>query len=54
MTVAEIEGLIEAFGRAARRAREAGFDAVQLHGAHSYLFAQFLSPCSNRRTDRIN
>ena len=52
MTVAEIEGLIEAFGRAAGRARGAGFDAVQLHGAHSYLFAQFLSPCSNRRTDR--
>lgn len=52
MTVAEIEETIDAFGQASRRAREAGFDAVQLHAAHSYLFSQFLSPRSNRRTDR--
>lgn len=52
MTTAEIEEIIDAFGQAARRVREAGFDAVQLHAAHSYLFSQFLSPCSNRRTDQ--
>ena len=52
MTEAEIEDMIDAFGRAARRAREAGFDAIQLHAGHSYLFSQFLSPHSNQRTDR--
>ena len=52
MTTAEIEEIIDAFGQAARRVREAGFDAVQLHAAHSYLFSQFLSPRSNRRTDQ--
>ncbi len=52
MTEAEIEEIIAAFGQAARRGREAGFDAVQLHGGHSYLLAQFLSPRSNQRTDR--
>ena len=52
MTEADIAELVEAFGLAAGRAREAGFDAIQLHAAHSYLFSQFLSPCSNRRSDR--
>ncbi|MFC1953159.1 NADH:flavin oxidoreductase [Chloroflexota bacterium] len=52
ISVTEIEEIIDAFGHAARRAREAGFDAVQLHGAHSYLFSQFLSPLTNRRTDQ--
>lgn len=47
----EIWVLIHAFGDAAKRAQEAGFDAVQLHGAHGYLLSQFLSPYSNRRTD---
>jgi 2,4-dienoyl-CoA reductase-like NADH-dependent reductase (Old Yellow Enzyme family) len=51
MTPEEIEEILDAFALAAKRAREAGFDAVQLHGAHSYLFSQFLSPRSNRRTD---
>jgi 2,4-dienoyl-CoA reductase-like NADH-dependent reductase (Old Yellow Enzyme family) len=51
MTVEEIHGTIDAFGEAARRAREAGFDAIQLHAAHGYLLAQFLSPHTNRRTD---
>jgi len=51
LTVAEIEGLVEAFGQAARRAKEAGFDAVEIHGAHGYLINEFLSPWFNRRTD---
>ncbi len=52
MTSEEIEGIIEDFARAAVRGREAGFDAVQLHGAHGYFLSQVLSPLYNRRTDR--
>jgi 2,4-dienoyl-CoA reductase-like NADH-dependent reductase (Old Yellow Enzyme family) len=52
MTEADIEELVDAFRLAAIRAREAGFDAIQLHAAHSYLFTQFLSPVSNKRSDR--
>jgi 2,4-dienoyl-CoA reductase-like NADH-dependent reductase (Old Yellow Enzyme family) len=48
----DIESIIEAFGRAARRVQESGFDGVQIHGAHGYLVTQFLSPRINRRTDR--
>jgi len=51
MTEEEIWDIIGAFGDAAERAREAGFDAVQLHGAHAYLPSQFLSPHANRRDD---
>jgi 2,4-dienoyl-CoA reductase-like NADH-dependent reductase (Old Yellow Enzyme family) len=51
MTVDEIAGAIQAYADAARRAQEAGFDAVQIHGAHGYLISQFLSPLVNRRTD---
>ena len=47
-----IEKIIEDYASAAGRAQEAGFDAVQLHGAHGYLMNQFLSPFSNRRTDK--
>lgn len=51
LSTAEIEALVEAFGQAARRAKEAGFDAVEIHGAHGYLINQFLSPWFNRRED---
>ncbi len=51
MTVEEIEEIIESFARSAWRAKEAGFDAVQLHAAHGYLLSEFLSPFTNRRTD---
>lgn len=51
MTIEEIEETIEAFAEAARRVKEAGFDAVQLHAAHGYLLSEFLSPYTNRRTD---
>jgi 2,4-dienoyl-CoA reductase-like NADH-dependent reductase (Old Yellow Enzyme family) len=48
----EIWGIIEAFGDAGQRAKTAGFDAVQVHAAHAYLPSQFLSPFTNKRTDR--
>ncbi len=51
MTAAEVKRIVQDFGAAAGRAKEAGFDAVQLHGAHGYLMSQFLSPQTNRRTD---
>lgn len=46
-----IKEIIEAFGQAARRAHEAGFDSIELHGAHGYLIAQFISDVTNQRTD---
>ena len=52
MTTDEIEESIESFAQAARRAKGAGFDGVQLHGAHGYLISEFLSPYTNRRTDQ--
>ncbi|MEE8174031.1 MAG: FAD-dependent oxidoreductase [Dehalococcoidia bacterium] len=52
MTIAEVEEMVDAFAQGARRAKEAGFDAVELHGAHGYLLAQFMSAYANRRTDR--
>jgi 2,4-dienoyl-CoA reductase-like NADH-dependent reductase (Old Yellow Enzyme family) len=51
MTIEEIEETIEAFAEAAKRAKEAGFDAVQIHACHGYLLSGFLSSCTNRRTD---
>lgn len=51
LDTAEIAGVVAAFRAAARRALDAGFDVLELHGAHGYLLHQFLSPLSNRRTD---
>ena len=51
LSIAEIQALEDDFAQAARRAKEAGFDAVEVHGAHGYLIGEFLSPFSNRRTD---
>ena len=51
LTGAELEGLVEAFVAATRRAVEAGFKVVELHMAHGYLLHEFLSPLSNQRTD---
>ena len=48
----DIAEIITSFGQAARRAREAGFDAVEVHGAHGYLNNQFTSPITNKRSDR--
>jgi len=53
LTLAEIYELIEKFGEGAQRAREAGFDAVEVHGAHGYLIAQFMSQFTNKRLDEF-
>jgi 2,4-dienoyl-CoA reductase-like NADH-dependent reductase (Old Yellow Enzyme family)/thioredoxin reductase len=52
LTIVEIEEIIEAFVQAARRARDAGFDLVELHGCHGYLIGQFFARRSNQRTDK--
>jgi 2,4-dienoyl-CoA reductase-like NADH-dependent reductase (Old Yellow Enzyme family) len=52
LTGAEVQDIVTAFGDAARRAIEAGYDGVEIHGANGYLLQQFFSPHSNRRTDR--
>ena len=51
MTLEEIEAMVLKFGDAGRRAREGGFDAVEIHAAHGYLLHEFLSPLSNHRDD---
>ncbi|MTI67389.1 MAG: FAD-dependent oxidoreductase [Firmicutes bacterium] len=51
LTVKEIHEIVEKFGDAALRAQKAGFDGVEVHGAHGYLINQFMSPFSNKRTD---
>lgn len=47
----DIHRIVDAFADAARRADEAGFDVIELHGAHGYLLCEFLSPLTNHRTD---
>lgn len=52
LSVEEIQQLVEQFGDTALRAKKAGFDAVEIHGAHGYLVNQFMSPFSNKRIDQ--
>lgn len=52
LTTAEVDDLVEKFADGARRAREAGFDMVELHACHGYLLSGFLSPHTNKRTDK--
>ena len=51
MTKEDIREVVVAFGEAARRTKQTGFDGVQLHGAHGYLINQFLTPLCNQRQD---
>lgn len=51
LSIEEIEEIVLAFGEAALRAKRAGFNGVEIHGAHGYLINQFLSPRSNKRND---
>lgn len=51
ITVDEIHQIVKDFGSTARRAKEAGFDGVEIHAAHGYLISSFLSPFTNKRVD---
>ncbi len=52
LSITEIGEIQEAFAESARRAKQAGIDGVELHGAHGYLMDQFLSPLTNQRSDQ--
>ncbi|KAK7897595.1 NADH-dependent flavin oxidoreductase [Exophiala xenobiotica] len=52
LTISDIQETVMAFAQSARRAVEAGIDVIEIHAAHGYLIHQFLSPITNRRTDR--
>jgi len=51
LSIADISDVVQAWGQAARRAHLAGFDVVEIHGAHGFLLHEFLSPLANQRTD---
>ncbi len=51
ITIEEIHQIVRDFGAAARRAKEAGFDGIEIHAAHGYLISEFLSPFTNKRVD---
>ena len=51
MTIEDIDEVVEAFGQSARRAKEAGFDFIEIHGANGYLINEFISPLTNERED---
>jgi 2,4-dienoyl-CoA reductase (NADPH2) len=51
MSVQDIDTIVDAFGRSALNMQRAGFDGIEIHGAHGYLVSQFLSPATNYRTD---
>lgn len=53
LTISELHNIVEAFRQAARRAMKAGYDAVEIHGAHAFLLNEFLSPITNRRSDEF-
>lgn len=53
LSTEEVYQLIEKFAQAAYRAKQAGYDGVELHGAHQYMIAQFMSPYSNKRNDEF-
>lgn len=52
LETAEIKDIVEAYRQAARRALAAGFDSIEIHGAHGFLLSEFVSPYTNRRTDQ--
>ncbi len=52
LTIEEIESIVDAFKNAAKNAKIAGYDFIEIHGAHGYLINQFLSPLKNKRTDK--
>jgi 2,4-dienoyl-CoA reductase-like NADH-dependent reductase (Old Yellow Enzyme family)/thioredoxin reductase len=51
LTLSEIAGIVSSFGQAAARVKRAGFDLIEIHGAHGYLITEFLSPDTNKRAD---
>jgi 2,4-dienoyl-CoA reductase-like NADH-dependent reductase (Old Yellow Enzyme family) len=53
LVASQIQEIITAFGQASARAKEAGFNAVELHAAHGFLLSEFLSPLTNHRTDEF-
>jgi 2,4-dienoyl-CoA reductase-like NADH-dependent reductase (Old Yellow Enzyme family) len=52
LTESEVEGIVDKFVEAAKRSVAAGFDAIEIHAAHGYLIHQFLSPITNKRSDK--